>query len=140
MGNENILFVQLQRHFLLSLYRISIRTKKWPLKIFDHFIDLAVCNSWLEYRVDYDNANLRVKDRMDLLAFRQDIADGLLALSSQKGSRKRGRPRHECNESSSTSTQNVRQQHETAPLQQCRCVTMVLSIGQSIHQINAGAK
>lgn len=82
--------------FLLSLYRITIRSKKWTLKMFDHFIDMAICNSWLEYRIDCDNVKLKKKDQMDLLAFRNDIADGLLAFSSTTEtpfSRKRGRPK-----------------------------------------------
>ena len=67
-------------NFLLSLHRISIRTRKWRLRVFDHFLDLAVRNSWLEYRSDYDSNNIRKKDQMDLLAFRNDVTDGLLAL------------------------------------------------------------
>lgn len=78
--------------FLLSLYRIFIRSKKWTLKIFDHFIDLAVCNSWLEYRMDHESSGQKDK-YMDLLCFRNDIANGLIARSNQGAcSRKRGRP------------------------------------------------
>lgn len=78
--------------FLLSLYRISIRSRKWTLKIFDHFIDMAVCNSWLEYRIDHNSSNSKAK-YMDLLQFRNDIVNGLIARSNQQAcSRKRGRP------------------------------------------------
>lgn len=70
--------------FLLSLYRISIRSRKWTLKIFDHFIDLAICNSWLEYRKDHEGNNKgQMQKHMDLLEFRNDIADGLLAQANK---------------------------------------------------------
>lgn len=78
--------------FLLSLYRISIRSKKWTLKMFDHFIDLAICNSWLEYRKDVER-NTKSSKYMDLLNFRNDVANGLIAKSNHlQCSRKRGRP------------------------------------------------
>ena len=35
---------------LISYYRISIKTRKWTLKMIAHALDLAVCNAWLEYR------------------------------------------------------------------------------------------
>lgn len=90
----------------------------WLLKIFDHFTDLAVCNSWLEYRNDSDNNTIRKKDQMDLLAFRNDVADGLLALSSvQNLSRKRGRPRltEDLDLSDTPSTSKPRLTYERAP-------------------------
>ena len=37
---------------MISFYRIGTRTKKWPVRVFFHFIDLAVVNSWIEYRLD----------------------------------------------------------------------------------------
>lgn len=91
--------------FLLSLYRISIRSKKWTLKIFDHFIDLAICNSWLEYKIDCEKNQIKAKDIMDLLAFRNDISDALITFSTQKiGIRKRGRPKTSENENSPTTS------------------------------------
>ena len=34
---------------LLSLYRIQIRSKKWYHKLFFHFLDVTVVQSWLVY-------------------------------------------------------------------------------------------
>ena len=36
--------------FLISLYRISARTKKWPVRVMFHLLDLSLANSWLQYR------------------------------------------------------------------------------------------
>ena len=35
--------------YLISLYRIKVKTRKWLVHMFFHFLDLAVANSWLEY-------------------------------------------------------------------------------------------
>lgn len=36
--------------FLLSLYRSYVRSKKWTVRMITHAIDLALINSWIEYR------------------------------------------------------------------------------------------
>ncbi|KAH7979202.1 hypothetical protein HPB49_008626 [Dermacentor silvarum] len=40
--------------FMIILYRTSIRSRKWTLKVVTHFMNLAVTNSWLEYRRQAD--------------------------------------------------------------------------------------
>lgn len=35
---------------MISLYRIYIRSRKWTLRLIFHAVDLAVVNSWFEYR------------------------------------------------------------------------------------------
>jgi hypothetical protein len=37
---------------LISLYRTFIKSRKWPLRMISHAFDLAIVNSWLEYRRD----------------------------------------------------------------------------------------
>lgn len=56
--------------FLLSLYRISIRSKKWTC--------------YIQYKTDCEINKLKTKDIMDLLAFRNDLADALVNCPSQK--------------------------------------------------------
>lgn len=41
---------------LVSLYRTEIRSRKWTLRMITHAFDLAVVNSWLEYRLDTKRA------------------------------------------------------------------------------------
>lgn len=64
MGGVDILDQQME------YYRAFIKTKKWTLKVFIHFLDLALVNSWRLYRNDcLRNGYLR-KDTMPLLDFR----------------------------------------------------------------------
>ena len=34
---------------LIALYRISLRTKQWNVKMIFHFVEVGLANSWLEY-------------------------------------------------------------------------------------------
>ncbi|KAH7959422.1 hypothetical protein HPB49_010999 [Dermacentor silvarum] len=77
--------------FLLSLYRTKIRSKKWTLRAIFHFVDLAVCNAWMEYL--RENAHTRQSKLLDLLHFRLQIAEALI--SSVPNTRKRGRSPYE---------------------------------------------
>ncbi|KAH7958989.1 hypothetical protein HPB49_007064 [Dermacentor silvarum] len=63
--------------FLLSLYRTKIRSKKWTLRAIFHFVDLAVCNAWMEYL--HENAHTRRSKLLDLLHFRLQIAEALIS-------------------------------------------------------------
>ena len=79
---------------LLSLYRIKIDSRRFYLKIFYHFADLAVINSWLLYRRDTEALGL-VKT-MDLWDFEASIAFELCTTAKDRLGRKRkvGRPRY----------------------------------------------
>ena len=60
--------------YLISLYRIKAKTRKWPIRMFFHFLDLAVANSWLEY-CDFE---------LELGTQKSNISD-LLALPNKVG-------------------------------------------------------
>jgi hypothetical protein len=53
---------------MISYYRISMRTTKWPVQAF-HFIGLAIVNSWIEYRLDQNALGHRRRNIVDLLEF-----------------------------------------------------------------------
>lgn len=75
--------------FLVALYRTSLGTKRYYIRIFFHFIDVAVVNSWLLYR---RHQKQRGESRyMTLLEFRTKIAESLL-LYGKKVVKRRGRP------------------------------------------------
>ena len=62
---------------MISYYRMSQRTKKWTIRCIFHFIDLAIVNSWLEYRLDQKALGIPNRNIMDLLAFKIYIGECL---------------------------------------------------------------
>lgn len=65
---------------MVSYYRIFVRSKKWTLRVISHFVDFAIVNSWIEYKLDCERAHVPKKERMDLLAFRMKLADQFVSL------------------------------------------------------------
>jgi len=77
----------------VSLYRISLRTKKWWSPLFAYAVDLMMQNAWLLYRrtPSYQERPL------DLLSFRREVVRVYLACSSQPARLGRpGRPQPLC--------------------------------------------
>ncbi|XP_050302044.1 piggyBac transposable element-derived protein 1-like [Anthonomus grandis grandis] len=70
---------------LISYYRICMRTKKWPVRVFWHFVDLAITNSWVEYRQDCFARGDRKNSIMDLLEFKLYIGKSLALGAQAKG-------------------------------------------------------
>lgn len=62
---------------LISYYRTSMRTVKWPVRVFWHFIDMAITNSWREYVRDKISIGEGKGNIMDLLHFRIYIGESL---------------------------------------------------------------
>ena len=79
---------------LISLYRIYIKSRKWTLRMITHALDIAVANSWLEYRRDAERLDVAKKDILDLLHFRLQVTDCLIRKYKpvQIAGKKRGRP------------------------------------------------
>ncbi|CAH2016792.1 unnamed protein product [Acanthoscelides obtectus] len=67
----------------ISYYRICMRTKKSPVRVFWHFIDLAITNAWIEYKQDCLARGDRKNTVMDLLEFKLYIGRSL-ALGGQR--------------------------------------------------------
>lgn len=76
--------------FLIALYRIHAKTKKWPVRIIFHFMDLALANSWLEYREAQQRIGTSPRKIYDLLQFRSIVAETLIKAEADK---RPGRPR-----------------------------------------------
>lgn len=72
---------------LLGRYHISMRTRKWYMRLFYHIIDITVINAWLLHRRMHVNS-------MKLLEFRLELATTLCAIGCSSSS-KRGRPSSE---------------------------------------------
>ncbi|MGH0127936.1 UNVERIFIED_CONTAM: hypothetical protein FKN15_039293, partial [Acipenser sinensis] len=77
---------------LISLYNTEIKSWKWMLWMFTHGFDVAVVNSWLEYKRDAQHSGIPNKEVLDLLHFRMNVAECLLRLGKPKALKKRGRP------------------------------------------------
>lgn len=76
--------------FLVSLYRIKLKTKKWSVKVIFHFTDLALVNSWLNYKQDCKKAGCEKSQVLCLLDFRMQVAEALIKGSQER--KRRGRP------------------------------------------------
>ena len=60
---------------MISLYRISARTKKWTVRAMMHMVDFSIVNSWLEHReVQLKNDETPMK----LLDFKMSVARSLI--------------------------------------------------------------
>lgn len=67
-----------KQDMLISLYRTEIKSKKWTLRLITHEFDIAVTNSWLEYRLDANNLGIPYKNQLDLLAFKEKLDEDLI--------------------------------------------------------------
>lgn len=63
---------------MISYYRITIRSKKWTLRMITHFIDFSIVQSWIEYKIDCQKSEIPKRQIMDLLAFRMCLANQLV--------------------------------------------------------------
>jgi hypothetical protein len=77
--------------FLVSCYRHTLKHKRWYMRIFFHFLNVSITNSWVISRW------LDPKTKVDLLAFRSSIATVLISRGLSLNTRKRrGRPAAVC--------------------------------------------
>ncbi|XP_040072936.1 piggyBac transposable element-derived protein 2-like [Ixodes scapularis] len=77
---------------LIAYYRIQLRSKKFYLKLFFHFLDMVIVVSWLLYRRDCQSLGVPKNKQRDLLKFRLGIAEALCKQGKDLSSKKRGRP------------------------------------------------
>lgn len=72
---------------MLGYYRIQIRSKKWYMRVFFHFLDMTCVNSWLLWRRNLKDTDLF----LPLSEFKLALAE-ILTRSNNSLQRKRGRP------------------------------------------------
>ncbi|KAL3219342.1 hypothetical protein MRX96_030487 [Rhipicephalus microplus] len=83
--------------FLLSLYPLKQRTRKWPVRVISHFTSFALVNSWQEYLTDANDNSIPRRKVQDFLAFQNNVGLALI-MSHKNGAKKRGRPSNEAKE------------------------------------------
>ena len=64
---------------LISLYRITVKTRRWYQKIFWHCVDIAKVNASLLYHRHCDKLAVPKRQQLSLLKFSTAIADGLVS-------------------------------------------------------------
>ncbi|XP_049905131.1 zinc finger MYM-type protein 2 isoform X1 [Epinephelus moara] len=64
---------------MMNYYQMSVRTKKWTIRMLMHFTDLALANSWLLYRRDNTERGTPREGIMQFLEFRMAVAQAYLA-------------------------------------------------------------
>ncbi|KAM4550617.1 piggyBac transposable element-derived protein 2-like isoform 1-T1 [Fundulus diaphanus] len=75
---------------LITSHRIQIRSKKYYQRLFFHFVDVVIVNSWLLYRRDCESLDVPRKNQKDFLTFRISIAQALCLQGKDLSSKKRG--------------------------------------------------
>ena len=64
---------------MLSHNSMGFRSRKWPVRVIMHFVDLALCNSWIQYKLEHQDKSMQFYD------FR--VAIGLDLVKSMPNSR-----------------------------------------------------
>ena len=79
--NQGMFGVDLLDQYL-SYYRIFIKSKKWTLRVLFHFIDLAVCASFIEYKNDCLFHRIPKPKQMKLIDFKLSLGKVLTLVNS----------------------------------------------------------
>lgn len=95
----------------VSYYRIFIRSRKWTLRMVTHAFDIALCNSWIQYKKDADYMSIPKNKVMDLMKFREEVAEGLIKYKKPPTPKRKGRPPASSNEEEPEKTETVKRKN-----------------------------
>lgn len=65
---------------LISSYRTSIKTKRWYIKVFFHYVNISKVSAWLVYRRHCEQRKVPKKSQLNLLEFTMSIASALILI------------------------------------------------------------
>lgn len=77
---------------LVALYRTTMGTKRYYIRVFYYFLDVSVVNAWLLYRKHCLLVGMAKKNIKKLIQFRAEVARVLILTSNYPLTQKRGRP------------------------------------------------
>ena len=77
---------------LIALYRTTIKSKRWCLKVLFHCVDIAKVNAWLLYTRHCDQQKVPKKMQMPLLKFTSSITLALIKPGTYETPRSFDRP------------------------------------------------
>lgn len=63
---------------LIAYYRSAMRTRKWTVRAFCHFLDLVVVNCWIMYTRCCKLENVQAKDKLGLLQYRINLGKAMM--------------------------------------------------------------
>ncbi|XP_068082074.1 piggyBac transposable element-derived protein 3-like [Anabrus simplex] len=91
--NEKMGGVDLCDRFM-SYYRCYIRTNKWPVRMFNHFVDLIIVNCWIMYHRWCAGSGIIRQKRLSLMDYKMHVGKALINFKDigYINIRKRGRP------------------------------------------------
>lgn len=62
---------------IMGIYKIRLRSKRWHMRLFYHYLDLMIANAWLLYKRVAKYKNLQGSGRLRSAEFRLDVAETL---------------------------------------------------------------
>ena len=99
---------------LISLYRISIKSKQFYYRLIFHMFDMAVVNSWLLHKRDANSLCTAKNDILQMSLLNVQVAFALIKANKPNNGMKRGRPnpvierkRNRCKNGNCTGRTNV---------------------------------
>lgn len=63
---------------LIAYYRSSMRTNRWTVRAFSHFLDLCIVNCWIMYGRCCNQEGIPAKDKLGLLDYRLNVASAMI--------------------------------------------------------------
>lgn len=68
---------------IMGIYKIQLRSKRWQVRLFYHYLDLTMANAWLLYKRVYKYKN--IQHRLSSADFRLDVAITLCKIGTKPG-------------------------------------------------------